>query len=364
MHDYFSEFLKEELTKTVKLLWTFIASLCGGIIPYIIMFFNDQNLPNEEKFISFKWLLILILTTLFIFIMILFFRLVKFQINIYIRNFEIEKTKMSNQIKELTEHNVIPLHLTIEDVSSYIILETSMDKKYTLNQECTCFDVSCELYFKVKGCKKEISFIETKYNSGFWEYKPDAFYNMKKRLKNDQSGSYKLNLNCVTSTRFEHIMRVEFENMNLKQNDIVEYTIILDYPEYQFLSKEEMDFYGKKKIFSPIEYLSTTRTIDMLGIKILNISISFPANYIVNKANFAVITKSDSVVHEEIKRLRDSFVDSQSSHFNNLRLKVENPIVGLQYKINWQPPRLITLKEKAFLSEDQYNKLVLETKNT
>lgn len=357
MKDYFKEFIKEEFPTTLSKVWTVLTALGGGFIPYILYFFQIKNIPNAPQLTFLKSSILLIGTSFIIFVTIFIIRLIRFQINTRFRTKDNKIAVLKNTIDKLNNQVLLPDYLTYEDIKPYVVEETTMVKKYVFDRTSLSFNTYCELNFKVKAGNRDIQFFETRYNSGHCGYKSHVFKDMKISLKNDTSNGYKLKLRIKSSTEFEHIIQVELEDNKLKKGDSIDYTIVLKYDDYQFISDEELKYYYSKRLYPKENEITTTRIGD-IGLKRIEIHIEFPNDFSFHHPQFTVLSKSDITVDPEIQRLQSAFKVTNTNYTKKLSLIITNPIIGLNYKVFWKPPSLETLRESNFINDHEFNQII------
>ncbi len=352
MIDYFNDFIKEEIPKTLSIFWNFIISLGGGFIPYVLYFFIIKDIPGAPKITLIGGAVLAFSFSVILFLMVFHIRIKRFQINMKIKEKDNEINELNNSIKNLKEQVLLPIYLKLEDIKPYIIEETKLYKKYILNKVNFCFDVYSELSFVVKAGNKDIQFIEIRYNSGYCVYNSDIFKNMNIFLKEEQSNGYKLKLNRFSSTESEHIVRIELEDKKLKKGEKIEYTIIFKYDNYQFISEEELKYWHSKRQYPGENEISTTRIGD-LGQKKMEITIEFPNDYEFYYPSFSVFTKSNIHVEPENERLKNNFNITQTRYAKLISFTIIEPIFGLSYSVNWRPPSLNSLRNINYLNETE-----------
>jgi hypothetical protein len=358
-----SVLIRDALNYSFKNIISILIGLGGGLIPFIIFFF-DKEKTEINFFKGTTWLLFSII------IIFLFVLLGKFIINlldsIFIRHknqISVLQAELQKEKNKFKQQSVLPDFISFKDIQPYVIDESRAERRYILNPEKVSFDIEHRLIYKITGGNEEIDFIDHIYSSKGLKFNNKSFLDMDITLEKDNYKNKKFELKVVPNDTY-HILKVLFTNQKLLPNEHIEYCILLKYKNYQFISREEFEKYSysnKLKLPNEIEYARQAS----LGYKKLVLSLEFPNNYPVNLPGFSVSSKSNKLVNVEKERLEreNSYKTYINTYINKLELTVNNPIVGLNYKIHWNPPTIENIESIKFLDKEQIEILTKKIRN-
>ncbi|MDQ1316375.1 MAG: hypothetical protein QG588_22 [Candidatus Poribacteria bacterium] len=342
--DYAKELFEKSINFAVQKIFLIVIGLGGGIIPFFLLFFNKEYREQVNNIYKDGFYFLAAITL--IFLMLIFFNFLHDLINLLFKERAAEKEKL----KSLA---VLPNYITLGDIQPYVIEETSVKRKFTFNEKSVSFDVENKIYYKVRGGNQQVEYIEHTYKNKGNKYNSEIFKNMSINLEETEYKDKRLELSCNRNDT-HHVIKVVFANKLLLPNEVIEYCIIMKYSNYQFISKEELDFYKLCEPDSGIEGVFYSRKFG-LGVSRMNISLDFPVGYPIIQPGFRVTYQSNKSVNLEIDRLKseDSFEYYDNTSTNKLKLSVEKPIVNLNYILYWNPPTLKTLSYRKFLNKKQ-----------